>query len=361
VKHHPGLACSLAAIGMATPTFAYGYFHALTPVPLSADPLPLAPIRAREVMQIQGRLVPTSPWFEIAGPGDQDPRASAVYAYDTYDSGSSTPGGAPNGPRFSLPLYAAPQVLEDLTIAPGTGGLKAQFLDTIIVVSGHCPFAPAPSPLYATYLSFEEDASNGCVVNPPFIVGLQVDLGTVPEGEYLVNLNLSATTIGVPMPSDGLGGLLIGFTTDPLGLDLACVQTALWCTGDQELPAELRAGSTAKTALIDDTQWAVPPCSGSTTPLPSGTFDFPCECYDLLAKWGPSPFYQSAAPTIGLGVIVTSACVADCDASGSLDINDFICFQTLFSIGELAADCDGTGGLDINDFICFQTLFSLGC
>jgi photosystem II stability/assembly factor-like uncharacterized protein len=52
---------------------------------------------------------------------------------------------------------------------------------------------------------------------------------------------------------------------------------------------------------------------------------------------------------------------ADCDGDGTLTINDFICFQTLFAIGDPQADCDASGQLNIDDFICFQTLFALGC
>ncbi len=54
-------------------------------------------------------------------------------------------------------------------------------------------------------------------------------------------------------------------------------------------------------------------------------------------------------------------CYPDCDASGTLNIDDFICFQTLFAIGDPLADCDGGGSLNIDDFICFQTFFALGC
>jgi hypothetical protein len=54
-------------------------------------------------------------------------------------------------------------------------------------------------------------------------------------------------------------------------------------------------------------------------------------------------------------------CFADCDNDGTLDINDFICYQTLFALGDPAADCDGDGMLLINDFVCFQTAFVLGC
>jgi hypothetical protein len=54
-------------------------------------------------------------------------------------------------------------------------------------------------------------------------------------------------------------------------------------------------------------------------------------------------------------------CAADCDGSGSLDVNDFACYQTLFAIGDLRADCDDSGTLDVDDLICFQTIFVLGC
>jgi FG-GAP-like repeat len=54
-------------------------------------------------------------------------------------------------------------------------------------------------------------------------------------------------------------------------------------------------------------------------------------------------------------------CYADCDADGSLTIDDFICFQTFFAVGDPYADCDADGSLTIDDFICFQTFFAIGC
>ncbi len=62
-----------------------------------------------------------------------------------------------------------------------------------------------------------------------------------------------------------------------------------------------------------------------------------------------------------LTVTYDNACYADCDATGTLSIDDFICFQTLFAIGDPSADCDSSGTLSIDDFICFQTFFALGC
>jgi FG-GAP-like repeat len=68
---------------------------------------------------------------------------------------------------------------------------------------------------------------------------------------------------------------------------------------------------------------------------------------------GNTVYLQDGAPP--------NPCFADCDQSGGLTIDDFICFQTLFALGDPSADCDGAGGLTIDDFICFQTFFALGC
>ncbi len=62
-----------------------------------------------------------------------------------------------------------------------------------------------------------------------------------------------------------------------------------------------------------------------------------------------------------VGLSAGASCYPDCDESGTLDIDDFICFQTFFAIGDKYADCDGSGALDIDDFICFQTFFAIGC
>ncbi len=54
-------------------------------------------------------------------------------------------------------------------------------------------------------------------------------------------------------------------------------------------------------------------------------------------------------------------CLPDCNADGQLNVNDFICFQTMFALGDAYADCDGNGLRNVNDYICFQTRFALGC
>ncbi len=56
-----------------------------------------------------------------------------------------------------------------------------------------------------------------------------------------------------------------------------------------------------------------------------------------------------------------AACYADCDHNSALNVNDYICFQTKFALGDPYADCDGNGVRNVNDYICFQTKFALGC
>jgi hypothetical protein len=74
-----------------------------------------------------------------------------------------------------------------------------------------------------------------------------------------------------------------------------------------------------------------------------------------LMKW---PASDSPPITIQIG----PACIADCESDGALDIDDFVCFMTSYSLGDKAkADCDGDSQLTIDDFICFQTSFVLGC
>jgi hypothetical protein len=57
-------------------------------------------------------------------------------------------------------------------------------------------------------------------------------------------------------------------------------------------------------------------------------------------------------------VSIDESCYADCDASGSLTIADFACFQAGFVAGDPYADCNQSGSLTIADFGCFQSQFA---
>jgi hypothetical protein len=54
-------------------------------------------------------------------------------------------------------------------------------------------------------------------------------------------------------------------------------------------------------------------------------------------------------------------CAADFNDDGSLDILDFVAFQTAWLNGDPQADCNNDDSFDILDFVCFQQLFVGGC
>ncbi len=59
--------------------------------------------------------------------------------------------------------------------------------------------------------------------------------------------------------------------------------------------------------------------------------------------------------------VEAGGCYPDCDGNTQLNVNDYICFQTKFALGDPYADCDSNGIRNVNDYICFQTSFALGC
>jgi len=94
---------------------------------------------------------------------------------------------------------------------------------------------------------------------------------------------------------------------------------------------------------------------------------------DVYSGAGSSPAVtKNAIYTVGQDGLhafdFTPACYADCDTStgqGTLDIFDFLCFQSAFvTQNAYACDCDTSTGpslCDIFDFLCFQGHFVEGC
>ena len=54
-------------------------------------------------------------------------------------------------------------------------------------------------------------------------------------------------------------------------------------------------------------------------------------------------------------------CYPDCNADGVLNLADFGCFTTRFTLGLAYADCNGDDVRNLADFGCFTTRFALGC
>jgi hypothetical protein len=150
--------------------------------------------------------------------------------------------------------------------------------------------------------------------------------------------------------------LVINFT----GAEVTAVGGNFWCTDEfftvipSKITIELSDGTTVAydSAAITDFRGFT-----SDTPITQITIDADDpDPTNLIFAW---PTLDNLyVGTKGGG---TPACYPDCDLSGSLNIDDFICFQTFFALSDPSADCDLSGTLNIDDFICFQTFFALGC
>jgi hypothetical protein len=81
--------------------------------------------------------------------------------------------------------------------------------------------------------------------------------------------------------------------------------------------------------------------------------DFEIELVSDVIDCERREIFVWAQPSIG--------CYWDCERDGDGDIDDFICFQTMFALGDPYADCDGNSMLTVDDFICFQTYYAVGC
>jgi hypothetical protein len=84
---------------------------------------------------------------------------------------------------------------------------------------------------------------------------------------------------------------------------------------------------------------------------------------DVPASWTGATELTGAYSILfdGTCFLGGNPCYANCDQTGGLTANDFICFLTAFNNNQPYADCDQVGGLTANDFICFVTAYNAGC
>jgi hypothetical protein len=72
------------------------------------------------------------------------------------------------------------------------------------------------------------------------------------------------------------------------------------------------------------------------------------------------PFHMVYDPTVAR-LRIGDSCRADLDASGTLDLFDFLEFSNLFNAQDPAADFTGDGAYDLFDFLAYVNEFNAGC
>lgn len=87
----------------------------------------------------------------------------------------------------------------------------------------------------------------------------------------------------------------------------------------------------------------------------------------LVGPTGVSPCSSTPMVPVSNQNETPAWCYANCDQSTvapTLNVNDFLCFQSAFASGSAYANCDGSTAepiLNVNDFLCFQSQFAAGC
>jgi hypothetical protein len=130
--------------------------------------------------------------------------------------------------------------------------------------------------------------------------------------------------------------------------------------------AAIPAGQSATIALDISTTGDAGPWTPLATNLPnSGRYQLKVpplpssdSAYLRLTATTPS---DSITTLRGPYSILGGACYTDCDASGALDLFDFLCFTNNYNANAPYADCDADGGHDLFDFLCFVNTFNEGC
>ncbi len=155
-----------------------------------------------------------------------------------------------------------------------------------------------------------------------------------------------------------------GFDEDYAGFDMVFVINM----GSQSIDAvELGVGEASQTAPLLVRGVAGNPAFGGAGPQPLAQLAPGTVWATLIAEDATEFNLAASIGTVSQnalppgGAMYLLGCYPDCNASGSLTIADFGCFQSKFATSDPYADCNQSGGLTIADFGCFQSAFAAGC
>jgi hypothetical protein len=333
---------------------------------IAATPSKVDPVRMRGVRYENGKVYATTPWMAYNPQGGT--ADASEYAWDAFESTTGGPGGAPTGNRYILTWdgvnvnYDNPLMVNDMTLAAGNNGAQSEFADILF-------YTYANYQLFSYTLFTAEDYTGdpsiecGDPAAENVYDGVELQFEQLAKGFWYSNIDLTGSGLFWQLQNDGSGAniVILSQSFDGNGNPIvAHGQPGLWGTGEDESIPDGRNGTQEIAQVSDDS--TPPTCAVDLlTNIPNYITEASCECYSYEFGTLPADVPDPLCTSIGFAGGAGTSCYADCDGSGELDIDDFICFQTLFGFNDPAADCDESGELDIDDFICFQTAFGIGC
>ncbi|MEQ8768970.1 MAG: hypothetical protein RIB60_00520 [Phycisphaerales bacterium] len=275
---------------------------------------------------------------------------------DRFSDYSSIGFGLPPGSTIENKIGIAFDTLEDIahfTLPNGTRCIVAAYSNGWDRTQP-LPYDAAPLGTFAEILLDELGLTAG---NPPKIVVDSADPGVVYAGAWSTG-SAQPDKFG-PSYRFASGGGGANTATFPLGVPSAGLYEVMawWPAASNRATntpfVVAHAGGTTE-VRVDQTVWG-----GRWVKL--GDFEFPAGGGAVTV----SDDATGSALVLADAVKATAwptACLADCDGSGSLNVDDIDCFVAAFLASDLSgADCDASGSLNIDDVDCFVQGFLAGC
>jgi FG-GAP repeat len=159
--------------------------------------------------------------------------------------------------------------------------------------------------------------------------------------------------------------------TDSFGKSLALDQGSLLVGARLDDTLKWNAGAAYLFTLVNN-QWRQRAMITAQTSFAGAEFGRGVALGQGHLAVGGHKFSLGGQPELGAAWVFNldqcQTCYADCDQStglGTLDVFDFLCFQSSFVTSQTyACDCDTSTGpatCDVFDFLCFQNAFVTGC
>ncbi len=233
--------------------------------------------------------------------------------------------------------YQAAMALDDMTLSPGTAGLQADRFEVAWTWN-----SPGPCVLYITTTEDFDLTGLGPAYQNPYD-GLIVCWDHLDQGCWYTDVDLTGSGLGLQMPMDSFGGVLLVLATGwmetkPILAPLASPQ--LWGTKDPTAdPPGTNPSRTSNIMWLDD----------GGNGVSDGIFDPNTDCHDMSGSQCPSPLGLCLCMYVPAAEDDDHWCDPNCDgAIDGSDIEPFFLGLAYPEIWKETYPCPYLVGMDMN-------------